>query len=179
MLSNNLANASTPGFRAEMSTFRSVPLQGDGASNRVFALEATRPPGHRRPLAAHRPQPGRHGHGQRLVLPVQGLTARRPTTRRLVRVSATRPVADLHRSALLSDGGAPMTSSGAEVSLARRHGHAPPPGSAAGRGPHRAGHAPAGRPLKRGDDGLFRAAANPSPTTPTPAWSAARWRART
>lgn len=41
VLANNLANASTTGFRAELSTFRSVPLQGDGASTRVFALEAT------------------------------------------------------------------------------------------------------------------------------------------
>lgn len=40
-LSNNLANVSTPGFRAELSTHRSVPLQGSGASTRVFALEAT------------------------------------------------------------------------------------------------------------------------------------------
>ena len=40
-LSNNLANVSTPGFRAEMSTYRSVPLEGSGASTRVFALEAT------------------------------------------------------------------------------------------------------------------------------------------
>ena len=40
VLSNNLANVSTGGFRAEMSTFRSVPLQGDGAKTRVFALEA-------------------------------------------------------------------------------------------------------------------------------------------
>lgn len=41
VLANNLANASTNGFRAEMSTFRSVPLQGEGASTRVFGLEAT------------------------------------------------------------------------------------------------------------------------------------------
>ena len=41
VLSNNLANASTQGFRAEMSTFRSVPIQGDGSTTRVFALEAT------------------------------------------------------------------------------------------------------------------------------------------
>src|SRR3989344_5838447 len=41
VLSNNLANASTQGFRAEMSTFRSVPIQGDGSKTRVFALEAT------------------------------------------------------------------------------------------------------------------------------------------
>jgi flagellar basal-body rod protein FlgF len=41
VLANNLANASTNGFRAEMSTFRAVPVNGDGASTRVFALEAT------------------------------------------------------------------------------------------------------------------------------------------
>lgn len=40
-LSNNLANVATPGFRAEMSTQRSVPLNGSGASTRVFAVEAT------------------------------------------------------------------------------------------------------------------------------------------
>ena len=41
VLSNNLANASTNGFRAELSTFRAVPVRGDGASTRVMALEAT------------------------------------------------------------------------------------------------------------------------------------------
>jgi len=41
VLANNLANVSTPGFRAELSTFRAVPVRGDGASTRVFALEAT------------------------------------------------------------------------------------------------------------------------------------------
>ncbi|MBA4267696.1 MAG: flagellar biosynthesis protein FlgF, partial [Comamonadaceae bacterium] len=30
VLSNNLANVSTPGFRAELSTFRAVPMNGDG-----------------------------------------------------------------------------------------------------------------------------------------------------
>lgn len=41
VLANNLANIATGGFRAQLSTFRSVPLQGDGAKTRVFALEAT------------------------------------------------------------------------------------------------------------------------------------------
>src|SRR5574343_476577 len=31
VLSNNLANVSTTGFRAEMVAFRAVPVQGDGA----------------------------------------------------------------------------------------------------------------------------------------------------
>src|SRR6218665_601615 len=41
VLANNLANISTGGLRAQLSTFRSVPLQGDGAKTRVLALEAT------------------------------------------------------------------------------------------------------------------------------------------
>ncbi len=40
-LANNLANASTPGFRAELQAFRSVPVQGSGASTRVYSLETT------------------------------------------------------------------------------------------------------------------------------------------
>jgi flagellar basal-body rod protein FlgF len=41
VLANNLANASTPGFRAELQAFRAVPVRGDGASTRVYALETT------------------------------------------------------------------------------------------------------------------------------------------
>lgn len=44
VLANNLANASTVGFRAELQAFRSVPVNGSGASTRVYALEST--PGH-------------------------------------------------------------------------------------------------------------------------------------
>ncbi|MBW8778846.1 MAG: flagellar basal-body rod protein FlgF [Burkholderiales bacterium] len=40
-LANNLANASTNGFRAELTAFRAVPVRGDGASTRVFSLETT------------------------------------------------------------------------------------------------------------------------------------------
>jgi flagellar basal-body rod protein FlgF len=41
VLANNLANASTVGFRAELAAFRAVPVRGDGASTRVYALETT------------------------------------------------------------------------------------------------------------------------------------------
>lgn len=41
VLSNNLANVSTTGFRAELSTFRAVPLDGQGSTTRVFGLDAT------------------------------------------------------------------------------------------------------------------------------------------
>lgn len=41
VLAHNLANASTTGFRAELAAFRAVPVRGDGASTRVYALEST------------------------------------------------------------------------------------------------------------------------------------------
>lgn len=41
ILAHNLANVSTAGFRAEMAAFRAVPVQGDGASTRVYTLEST------------------------------------------------------------------------------------------------------------------------------------------
>ncbi len=41
VLAHNLANVSTSGFRAELAAFRAVPVRGDGASTRVYALEST------------------------------------------------------------------------------------------------------------------------------------------
>ena len=41
VLANTLANVSTNGFRAELQAFRSVPVLGDGASTRAYALETT------------------------------------------------------------------------------------------------------------------------------------------
>jgi flagellar basal-body rod protein FlgF len=40
-LANNLANVSTAGFRAELQAFRAVPVEGSGASTRVYSLETT------------------------------------------------------------------------------------------------------------------------------------------
>ena len=41
-IANNLANVSTPGFRAAMQALRPVPVQGSGGSSaRVYALETT------------------------------------------------------------------------------------------------------------------------------------------
>ncbi len=41
VLAHNLANVSTTGFRAELSAFRAVPVEGSGASTRVYTLEST------------------------------------------------------------------------------------------------------------------------------------------
>jgi flagellar basal-body rod protein FlgF len=40
-VSNNLANVNTPGFRASIDAFRSVPLQGEGLPTRVFVVDST------------------------------------------------------------------------------------------------------------------------------------------
>ncbi|MBI5429605.1 MAG: flagellar basal-body rod protein FlgF [Nitrosomonadales bacterium] len=40
-VSENLANASTPGFRAALNTFRAVPLVGEGLATRTFVVDST------------------------------------------------------------------------------------------------------------------------------------------
>ena len=40
-VSENLANASTPGFRSVLSTFRAVPLVGEGLPTRTFVVDST------------------------------------------------------------------------------------------------------------------------------------------
>ena len=67
-LANNLANVSTAGFRAELAAFRAVPVQGSGASTRVYALEST--PGYDATpgqIAATGAQSRRRHEGRRLA----------------------------------------------------------------------------------------------------------------
>jgi flagellar basal-body rod protein FlgF len=40
-VAQNLANSNTPGFRAAINTFRSVPLVGEGLATRSFVVDAT------------------------------------------------------------------------------------------------------------------------------------------
>ncbi len=40
-VSNNLANATTTGFRAEKNTFRAVPVYGDGSPTRAFVVDSS------------------------------------------------------------------------------------------------------------------------------------------
>src|SRR5439155_12432463 len=39
--SHNLANATTTGFRAQLDSFRAVPVQSDGLPTRVFVVDST------------------------------------------------------------------------------------------------------------------------------------------
>jgi flagellar basal-body rod protein FlgF len=41
MVANNLANVSTPGFRADIAVYRAIPVQGQGMDTRTSVLEST------------------------------------------------------------------------------------------------------------------------------------------
>ena len=161
VLSNNLANASTNGFRAELSTFRAVPVRGDGAPTRVLALEAT---------AGHLDTPGpaqRTGRSLDAMttgnswFAVQGLDGTESYTRSgSFEVSSDGTLLTSSGLTVLSDGGAPITvPSGAEVAigfdgnLSAKVGNQPPSGV----GRLKLVTPNAEDPLKRGSDGLFRA----------------------
>ena len=168
VLSNNLANASTNGFRAELSTYRAVPLRGDGATTRVFALEATS--GHlETPGAAQRTGRALDVMATRNAwFAVQGLDGTEGYTRNgSLEVAADGTLMTSNGLTMLSDGGAPVAvPANSELSIGQD-------GTLSARVP---GQKPSviGRlklvtpsaedPLKRGDDGLFRtAAADPLP----------------
>ncbi len=162
VLANNLANASTNGFRSELATYRAVPLRGDGATTRVFALEAT---------SGYLDTPGsvqRTGRNMDVMavnnawFAVQGLDGTESYTRN--GSFETMPDGTLvtgNGLTVLSDGGSPITiPANAEVSIggdgsigAKVRGQ---PSSIVGR--LKMVTPTAEDPLKRGDDGLFRTA---------------------
>jgi len=171
VLANNLANASTAGFRAEMSNFRSVPLQGSGATTRVFALEATS--GHVE-TAGPAQTTGRALDAMaegNAWFAVQGLDGLETYTRAgHFEVSTTGQLVTPNGQAVLSDGGAPIdVPQGAEVVLghdgtvtARTSGQPP---QALGR--LKLATPGAQDPLQRGDDGAFRTTSGePLPADP-------------
>ncbi|MDO8448969.1 MAG: flagellar basal body rod protein FlgF [Rhodoferax sp.] len=162
VLSNNLANASTNGFRAELSTFRAVPVRGDGAPTRVLALEAT---------AGHLDTPGAAQRTGRSLdamttgnswFGVQALDGTESYTRNgSFAVSSEGTLMTSGGLTVLSDGGSPISvPAGAEVAigfdgnLSAKVGDQP--STSVGR--LKLVTPTADDPLKRGNDGLFRAA---------------------
>jgi flagellar basal-body rod protein FlgF len=161
VLSNNLANVSTNGFRAEMAAFRAVPVNGDGASTRVPSLETT---------VGYNPEPGPlQTTGRNLDvamvggawLAVQALDGTEAYTRAGgLNIDAQGQLVTHGGLPVLGDGG-PITvpTTGGSLSIA-------PDGTISVTGSdHRT--STAGRlklvtpdaPLTRGNDGLFRAGA--------------------
>ncbi|MDM0014741.1 flagellar basal-body rod protein FlgF [Variovorax sp. J22P168] len=119
VLANNLANASTQGFRAELSTFRAVPVQGDGATTRVFALQAT---------AGYDNSPGAVQRTGRSLdvqaqgqawLAVQGLDGTEAYSRSgALQISPAGTLVNSSGLAVLSDGGSPIdVPQGADISI--------------------------------------------------------------
>jgi flagellar basal-body rod protein FlgF len=156
-LANNLANASTPGFRAELQAFRAVPVEGSGASTRVYALETT---------TGHDTTPGViTGTGRNLDVAVMGKSW--PTVQALDGTEAYTRGGSLEVSSdgtLTTRSGLPVMGDGGPLQV--------PPNTAVSIGADGTvsakgadGRSTAvGRlklvtpevPLKRGDDGLFR-----------------------
>jgi flagellar basal-body rod protein FlgF len=160
VLANNLANVSTNGFRAELSTYRSVPVRGDGASTRVMALEAT-------PGFLDLPgTPQRTGRAMDAMTTgnswfgVQGRDGTEAYTRNgSFEVAPDGTLKTNTGLTVLSDGGAPITvPAGAEVTLGidgiltAKVGKQP----STGIGRLKVATPTADDPLKRGEDGLFR-----------------------
>ena len=172
VLANNLANVSTNGFRAELSTFRAVPLQGEGLATRVFALEATA--GHL-DTAGPAQRTGRDldamAQGNSWFA-VQGLDGTEAYTRNgAFEISPQGTLMTGNGLTVLSDGGAPITlplgasvSLGSDGTLSAKTGNQP----AANVGKLKMVTPDAQDPLKRGTDGLFRAASgDPLPGSAT------------
>jgi flagellar basal-body rod protein FlgF len=161
VLSNNLANVSTNGFRAQLATYRAVPLRGEGATTRVFALEAT---------AGFSDKPGPAMRTDRSLdamttgngwFAVQGLDGNEAYTRNgHLEVAEDGTLKTAGGLTILSSDGSPITvPAGAQLSIGLD-----------GNIGAQVGSQPAntiGRlkmvtpdpedPLRRGDDGLFRA----------------------
>lgn len=119
LLANNLANVSTNGFRAEMATFRAVPIRGDGATTRVFSAEAN---------SGYLDRPGQVQRTGRPMdamakdnawFAVQGLDGTEAYTRAgSMEVTPEGNVVNGSGLQMLSDGGAPLTApAGAELSI--------------------------------------------------------------
>ncbi|WP_310460382.1 flagellar basal-body rod protein FlgF [Sphaerotilus sp.] len=160
VLAHNLANVSTNGFREELQSFRAVPVRGDGASTRAYALETT---------TGYNPEPGNVVATGRSLdvavkgnawLAVQGLNGTEAYTRAgSLEVNAEGTLVTRSGLTVLGGGGPISVPPNAEVSIAGD-------GTVSARVPGGV-PAPVGKlklvtsaaPLQRSEDGLFRAPA--------------------
>jgi flagellar basal-body rod protein FlgF len=162
-LAHNLANVSTTGFRAELAAFRAVPVEGSGASTRVYALETT--PG-------YDATPGPvSGTGSNLDvamkgnawLAVQGLDGTEAYTRGgALDVSAEGTLVTHAGLTVLGDGGPIQVPANSQVSISA-DGTVTAASMAANGRPTAIGRlklVTPESPLTRGTDGLFRADAD-------------------
>jgi flagellar basal-body rod protein FlgF len=169
VLANNLANASTNGFRAEMQAFRAVPIRGDGASTRVYALESTVGADVRPGVMETTNRPLDVAMQGNAWLAVQSLDGTEGYTRAgALQVDAEGQLVTPSGLPILGDGG-PITvpanaaiDVGADGTISAQVGHARP--QPVGR--LKLVTPEPGAPLQRGEDGLFRAADGDLPADP-------------
>ena len=158
-LAHNLANASTAGFRAEMTAFRAVPVLGSGASTRVYAIEST--PG-------YNAEPGpEQATGRNLDvalkgnawLAVQGLDGTEAYTRAgALDVDAEGLLITKTGRTVLGDGGPITIPQNAQVQIASDGTISAAVGNNKPQMVGKLKLVTPETPLQRGEDGLFRAA---------------------
>ena len=168
VLAHNLANTSTTGFRAELHAFRAVPVNGDGASTRVYALEST--PGYDATpgvvsSTGRNLDVARRGNAW---LAVQGLDGTEAYTRGgSLDVTADGTLVTTAGLTVLGDGGPIQVPPNSEVSIGAD-------GTVSAKAAN-GRNTPVGRlklvtpevPLQRGTDGLFRGADGELPADAT------------
>jgi flagellar basal-body rod protein FlgF len=119
VLANNLANVSTNGFRAELAAFRAVPVQGSGASTRVYALESTVGASHQPGAVTPTGRPLDVAMKGNAWLTVQGLDGTEAYTRAgALDVDAQGQLVTKTGLAVLGDGGPINVPANSEVSIA-------------------------------------------------------------
>jgi flagellar basal-body rod protein FlgF len=159
VVSHNLANVSTNGFRAELAAFRAVPVRGDGASSRVYALESTVGYSNAPGVVQTTGRPLDVAVKGNSWLAVQALDGTEAYTRAgALEVNAEGVLTDLQGRPVVGDGGPLTIPANAEVEVASDGTVSAKVG--------RERPQPLGRlklvtpeaPLQRGTDGLFRAA---------------------
>jgi flagellar basal-body rod protein FlgF len=159
VLAHNLANASTNGFRAEMAALRAVPLQGEGASTRVYTLEST---------VGYDDAPGVVQTTGRSLdvavsgkswLAVQGLDGTEAYTRAgALEVNSEGTLVDVSGRPVLGDGGPITIPANATVDIANDGGVSAKVGNGRPQNVGRLKLVTSEDKLLRGPDGLFRTA---------------------
>ncbi len=119
VLANNLANVSTNGFRAELAAFRAVPVQGSGASTRVYSLESTVGASHEPGTVMTTGRPLDVAMKGNAWLTVQGLDGTEAYTRAgALDVDAQGQLVTKNGLTVLGDGGPINVPANSEVSIA-------------------------------------------------------------
>jgi flagellar basal-body rod protein FlgF len=159
VLANNLANVSTAGFRAEMTAFRAVPVQGSGASTRVYAIEST--PGYNAEPGTVQPT-GRNldvALKGNAWLTVQALDGTEAYTRAgALDVNADGVLVTKNGLTVLGDGGPISVPANAQLQIGADGTLSASVGNARPQAVGRLKLVTPEAPLQRGTDGLFRAA---------------------